>query len=92
MYFLPRKDIFEMELPSARACVKVRVKKGKGKSVDLVLIPGSGIGILPEGTLMTSLPDYVRVVTPDGEVLQPTGKFYATVETIDPFHAVVDLF
>lgn len=32
------------------------------------------------------------VVDKDGEEIKPTGKFYRTVETIDPYHAVLDIW
>lgn len=33
-----------------------------------------------------------EVVGPDGEKIEPVGRFVMTVETIDPYHMVTDWF
>ena len=41
-------------------------------------------------TLLVQL-DEEQVLSPDGESIQPTGRFYATAETINPYHLVLDI-
>jgi hypothetical protein len=41
---------------------------------------------------VTPLPAWAKVVTSAGEVIEPSGRFYVTVNSIDPIHGLVDLF
>ena len=41
-------------------------------------------------TLLVELEDE-RVTLPDGEVLNATGKFFVTAETINPYHLILDV-
>ena len=48
------------------------------------------IVIVREGTLLVPL-DEELVLTPGGEPIIPSGRFFATAETIDPHHLVFDV-
>ena len=48
--------------------------------------------VVKAGTRIYRLEDDIKVVTEDGEELHPTGRFYRTCETIDPFHAILDIW
>lgn len=50
------------------------------------------IVLVKEGCLITPLEDGEIVVTKDGEEVHPTGRFFRTVETIDPYHIILDMF
>ena len=41
-------------------------------------------------TLLVKL-DKEQVLSPDGESILPTGRFFATAETINPYHLVLDI-
>jgi hypothetical protein len=68
------------------AAVKVEVI-AKGKPPKLLVTPH--ITILRAGELIRELPPEV-IVTDGTEVLAASGKFFITIETIDPFHLLVD--
>jgi hypothetical protein len=72
-----------MRLEKPYAAVKVE-RKGK----RLVVIPGS-ICLVKPGTEFAVLYDH-KVVSEDGETLQPSGVFYISTETFDPYHLVID--
>lgn len=78
-------------LGKPRAMAKVRVLRKKG-SISLEIVPGLGIARMD--TQLVPLPDRVKVVEPSGKkVVRPSkgSAFWVTVETIDPFHGVVEL-
>ncbi|MFB5269350.1 hypothetical protein ACE41H_21560 [Paenibacillus enshidis] len=56
----------------------------------LVVIPGS-VSILKEETKITKLPSAYPVVDSEGYLIKPSGQFYITTETFDPYHMVIDL-
>jgi len=89
-HFLPPRDIHEQGLPKERAAVQVEVRRGRGKSATLTTMPG--VHIVPAGTRMTLLPEWVEVVNSKGAKIEATGRFYVTVESLDPYHLLVDLF
>lgn len=74
-------------LSARRAAVTV-----ERNGVDLVIAPGS-IGVLKLGALVTEVPNYLRVVSADGDVIRPSNgkRFYITTETFDPLHCVAEL-
>lgn len=84
-HFLSEKKAAAFYLDKPRAAVLVR-KEGN----RLVVVPG--IHVLKADTLMFWLPDKYKVVNENGERIKPTGKFAVTAETLDPYHAVVDIF
>lgn len=47
--------------------------------------------LVKPGTLLVELDDEQRVTLPDGEVLNPTGKYFVTAETINPYHLILDV-
>jgi len=55
-----------------------------------MLQPGE-ISVLKADAQLALVPEDVVVVDPDGKAIKAAGKFYVTVETIDPYHAVVDI-
>lgn len=50
-----------------------------------IVVLGSGCPIIPLE------PDEI-VVSKDGDVVKPTGRFFRTAETINPYHIVLDMF
>lgn len=48
------------------------------------------IVMVKEGTFLVPL-DEELVLAPDGEPIPPSGRFFATAETIDPYHLVLDI-
>lgn len=86
-----KRDIrFKMRtLEAPRVAVKVR-RKGNNFIVDPE-IPESVI-VVKAGTKIFPLEEPNHVVDTDGNLIQAKGKFYCSVETIDPFHLTFDLF
>lgn len=46
--------------------------------------------LVKANTLLVEL-DEEKVLTPGKETVKPMGRFYATAETIDPHHLVLDV-
>lgn len=46
--------------------------------------------IVKPNTLLIEL-DNTPILTPDKQPVKPTGKFYMTAETIEPYHIVLDI-
>lgn len=46
--------------------------------------------IVKPNTLLIEL-DNTPILTPDKQPVKPTGKFYVTAETIEPYHIVLDI-
>lgn len=65
-----------------RVAVKVE-KKGR----KLYVIPDEIYFLKPGTRLMECRYD---VVSPDGEKIEPVGRFVMTAETIDPYHMVTE--
>lgn len=64
----------------------VQVKRGGRK----VLVVCQGIEKTKDDALWFLLPEDIKVLDDDGNVVRPSGKFYITVETIDPYHLLAD--
>lgn len=79
-------------LPGPRAAVCVRVEKRRPLVLRLDLDPEEPILVLRYDAQVAYLPPGTTVLDPDGEVVEPTGQFAVTLETIDPYHALTDLF
>lgn len=65
--------------------VKVEVK---GKKLIVV----GGVEFVAPDTRIAVLPDGYEVQTMDGETIRPSGTFYITSETINPYHLLMDVF
>lgn len=76
-------------LESPRVAVKVR-RKGNAFIVDPEI--EEPVIVVRAGTKMIPLEKNERVVDPDGNEVSATGRFYRSVETIDPFHLIFDMF
>jgi hypothetical protein len=87
MHFL-RKG--ELECPLAlgkpRAAVQVRVAGTQ------VAIMEDSLVVAHRDALFVPLPERIKVVGPDGKVVTPSrdSRFWVTVETIDPYHLVIE--
>lgn len=73
--------------------VGVRCSRGY-RSKKYVIDPEEGepLVMVKEGSLITPLEDDEIVVSKDGENVRPTGRFFRTAETIDPYHIILDMF
>jgi hypothetical protein len=94
MHFLTSDQVHYggRSLPSRRAAVQVRVTYGDRRSKKTaVLHVTDKIFVMKPDALMVELPDGVTVVDDDGKPIRPSGKFMVSVETFDPFHALVDV-
>ena len=72
------------------ACVTVKVLKLQ-PHVVLEVVDGS-IGISKQGTTWVALEQGTQVVAEDRTVIEPTGTFYVSTESFDPFHLLMDVF
>jgi tRNA A58 N-methylase Trm61 len=70
-----------------RVCVKVK-RIGRSRKYEIQ----EGIHVLKPDTVVTDLPESWKIVDADGNEVRPTGRFVITVDTIDPYHLVADLF
>lgn len=64
------------------------------RSKKYVLDPEEGepIILVGAGCPVISLENDEQVVSKDGDVIRPTGRFFRTAETIDPYHIIFDMF
>lgn len=44
-----------------------------------------------KSTPIVKMPENFQIIDENGEELKPTGEFYVTVQTIDPYHLVLDI-
>lgn len=68
----------------------VIVKKGK-RAYFLTDEVGEPLTSVKAGTLLVELEEE-NVCNPDKQAIQPTGRFYRTAETIDPYHVILDIW
>lgn len=78
-------------LPTDRVAVRCSHRRNS-RTYVLDPEPGEAVFVVKAGTEVVLLREGDRVVDKDGEEIMPTGKFYRTVETIDPYHAVLDIW
>jgi hypothetical protein len=69
----------------------VQVKRGNSKKVYVLDDEAEEpLVLVKANTLLVEL-DEEKVLTPGKETVKPMGRFYATAETIDPYHLVLDV-
>lgn len=75
----------------ARAYAGVQVRRGKNRR-DYTLDDEAEepLILVKPDTLLVQL-DEEQVLSPNGESILPTGRFFATAETINPYHLVLDI-
>lgn len=78
-------------LRSARAGVRCS-KRYRSKTYVVDPKEGEPIILVKEGAIITPLEDDEIVMSKDGEKVSPTGRFFRTAETIDPYHIILDMF
>lgn len=66
------------------------MKKGK-RAYFLTDEVGEPLTSVKAGTLLVELEEE-NVCNPDKQAIQPTGRFYRTAETIDPYHVILDIW
>lgn len=91
-HFIPANKTRHVRLPGPRAAVRVRVERRNPLVLRVDPDPEDPIGIIGAMESTAYLPDDATVLSPDGEVIQPTGKFVVSLGTLDPYHALIDLF
>lgn len=75
--------------------VGVRVERRRRGGRTFILSPESedkALVVARAGTRIVRLEPEELVLSQDGEVIPATGAFYRTVDTIDPYHVVFDIF
>ena len=77
-------------IDSIKARVRCSHRPGSRK---YVIDPEDGkpITFVKAGTMIVAFDSRDRVVTREGENVEPTNRFYRTAETIDPYHIVLDI-
>jgi hypothetical protein len=78
------KGGYSKTLDKPYCAVKIKVKGKK-------LIIQDGIVIAKPDTQIAELPENYKIVNKDNEEIQPTNKFYISVETINPYHLIFDM-
>lgn len=76
-------------LETPHVAVKVR-RKGNNFIVDPAI--KEPVIVVKAGTQIFPLESEERVVDTDGNMIFATGRFYRSVETIDPIHLIFDIF
>lgn len=85
-HILKDKEVWGL-VKITRPWVAVCVQKVKANEV----VVAGGIDIVKAGATLAPLPDRIKVVSSEGDVLRPErGRFYITTETIDPYHLICD--
>lgn len=54
--------------------------------------PNDPVFAVSSGEEVVELPPDVKVVTESGEEVQAEGRFFRTTRTINPYHAVLDIW
>lgn len=80
----------EYSYPLKERRIAVKVERIDGRSYKFKVVPGS-ICIIKEGTVVAERPE-AKIFDEDGKEIKPTGRFLWSMETIDPFHLVTDMF
>jgi hypothetical protein len=89
MEFKPKR--ITQHLSSPKAAVRCTHAYRSKRYVLLTGQPDS-IVVLKAGCPIVALNDDEMVVSKDGEPVNPTGRFYITADTIDPYHYLFDIF
>ncbi|WP_155973564.1 hypothetical protein [Paenibacillus sp. Leaf72] len=63
--------------------------KVERKGFNLHIIQ-SGVCMSKPNTLFADLPKEFNIFSIDGKIIEPTGRFMISTETIDPYHIIVD--
>lgn len=76
--------------------VGVKVERFGSKREHKYKITEDSIVMVKNGTLVMPvnfISDDFKVYDKEGkEVIEPTGRFFITAETIDPYHIILDIF
>ena len=71
-----------------RPYAAVRVERTGGRPAVLTVV--GPVRFVTLGTLLLELPAEVRVVDGEGAPVAPSGRYYITQDTCDPYHLLVD--
>lgn len=74
-------------LTQNRIGVKVKCINKKTKTYQIT----NDISIIPKGTRLSERSNH-KIVDNENNEITPTGRFLWTIETIDPYHLVTDMF
>ncbi len=66
-------------------------REGKSDRLRIHAGDGGGIVVAKVGLALAPLPASVRVVGPADEPVEPSTRFWVTLDTFDPFHLVLDV-
>lgn len=55
-----------------------------------LITDGELVFVKPD-TQIAELPPAYKVIDSNGEEIPPSGKFYITVQTINPYHLIMDI-
>lgn len=83
-------SVMSFPLSNDRVCVVVEKIPGRKRNQYRLLTGEDNMGMLPAGTRVFEFEG--NIFDPEGNEIKPTGRFLMTVETIDPFHLVTDMF
>lgn len=88
MHFAASKDMWAVRaVQRPWGAVEVQVLKG-GKTLQ---VKTGSICVIKADALIIPLPKGIRVVSDEGEAIEPTWGFWVTTETFDPWHLLIDL-
>lgn len=76
------------ERTTYRPYAAVMVEVIKQRPLTLRVLPG--VRAVKSGVYMAQLPESAIVCDDDGETVEASGTFYITVESIDPYHLLID--
>lgn len=77
--------VYSRNIGKIYCAVKVKFKSNK------LYVEDGGISVVKPDTKIAELPTKFKVYNSENEEVQPSGKFYISVETINPFHLLMDL-
>ena len=74
--------------PLSKDCPAVQVER---IHKNLLRIMEDGLCMVEKDTLITELPNNYKIIDMDDNEVNPTGKFFICIESIDPYYLVIDL-
>jgi hypothetical protein len=96
MHFLTKKELDSeaRRMSGGRRVAATIEAVRRGKDRILVICGPDDVEhpvFMPKiGSAMIRLPETIKIESPDGSVCKPTWAFWVSLETIDPFHFVID--
>lgn len=91
-HFIAQSTVSRAYLHARRAVVRVRVVGLRPVVLQIDPDPDRPIGFIGPGNPLSYLAEGTRVLDPNGEDCPATGRFAVTLETMNPYHLLTDIW